>query len=307
MFFRNLSLYTLPESRRLELETLENALAGHALQPVGALAMQSRGFVPPLGAAGALVQRIDNHLWLCLGGEDRILPAAVVQRECQRRIAEAEQAKGHPLGKRARAQIKQDALDTLMPRAFVKPMRTDAVIDLDAGIIAIDTASAKAAEALLGKLREALGSLPALPLQAAQAPRTVLTGFLLGHDLPDGWFVGEECELSDPAEKGALVKCLRHDLASAEVLAHLQAGKQVSRLEMVADGHVRCVIGEDLLLRKFKLLEGAVDTLESHNSESLEDELMARFALFGAELSRFYQTFAKAFGLAGGLPEAKAA
>lgn len=307
MFFRNLVLFNLPEIHRIEIETLEAALARHALQPVGALAMQSRGFLPPLGAEGALVQRVNNSLWLSLGGEDRILPAAVLHREWQLKIAKAEQAKGHPLGKRARSQLKQETLDELMPRAFVKPSRCNAIIDIDAGIIAIDSASAKAAEALLGKLREALGSLPALPLQAAQAPRGILTRFLLGQDLPDGWFIGEECELSDPAEKGAVVKCLRHDLASAEVLAHLEAGKQASRLEILADGHLRCVIGEDLVLRKFKLLEGAVDSLESHSSESLEDELMARFALFSAELSRFYQAFAQAFGLAGDMAKAKAA
>lgn len=307
MFFRNLVLFTLPEIQRIDLETLEAALARHALQPVGALAMQSRGFLPPLGAEGALLQRIDNSLWLSLGGEDRILPGAVVHREWQLRIAKAEQTKGHPLGKRARSQLKQETLDELMPRAFVKPSRCNAVIDIDAGIIAIDSASAKAAEALLSKLREALGSLPALPLQAAQPPRSILTQLLLGQGLPEGWFLGEECELSDPAEKGAVVKCLRHDLASEEVLAHLEAGKQASRLEIVADGHVRCVIGEDLVLRKFKLLEGAVDSLESHTGESLEDELMARFALFSAELSRFYQAFAKAFGLAGDMAKAKAA
>lgn len=307
MFFRNLVLFTLPEIHRIDSETLEAALARHALQPVGALAMQSRGFLPPLGAEGALLQRVNHSFWLCLGGEDRILPGAVVHREWQLKIAKAEQAKGHPLGKRARSQLKQETLDELMPRAFVKPSRCNAVIDAEAGIIAIDSASVKSAEALLGKLREALGSLPALPLQAAQAPRGILTRILLGQDLPDGWFIGEECELSDPAEKGAVVKCLRHDLASAEVLAHLEAGKQVSRLEIVADGHVRCVIGEDLVLRKFKLLEGAVDTLESHSGESLEDELMARFALFSAELSRFYKAFAQAFGLADGMAKAKAA
>jgi len=60
-------------------------------------------------------------------------------------------------------------------------------------------------------------------------------------------------------------------------------------------------------LRKFKLLEGAVDSLESQSSESLEDELMARFALFGAEFSLFYRTLARAFGLAGEAEKAKAA
>lgn len=307
MFFRNLVIFTLPEINRIDPDSLENLLSGHTLQPVGALAMKARGFVPPLGAEGPLLQRIKNSLWLCLGSEDRILPAAVVQRECQLKIAKLEQVKGHPVGKRARSQIKQETLDELMPRAFVKLSRLNALIDLECGVIAIDTASVKAAEALLTELRKALGSLPALPLQPAQSPRTILTNFLLGQSLPEGWFLGEECELSDPSEKGALVKCLRHDLASEEVLSHLEAGKQVSRLAVMADGHVSGVIGEDLVLRKFKLLEGAVDSLESQSSESLEDELMARFALFGAEFSHFYRTLARAFGLAGDAEKAKAA
>jgi recombination associated protein RdgC len=281
MFFRNLVIFTLPEISRIDPDSLETLLNGHTLQPVGALAMQARGFVPPLGAEGALLQRIKNSLWLCLGSEDR--------------------------GKRARSQIKQETLDELMPRAFVKLSRLNALIDLDCGVIAIDTASVKAAEAMLTELRKALGSLPALPLQPAQSPRTILTDFLLGQSLPEGWFLGEECELRDPSERGALVKCLRHDLSSEEVLSHLEAGKQVSRLAVMADGHVSCVIGEDLVLRKFKLLEGAVDSLESQSSESMEDELMARFALFSAEFSHFYRTLARAFGLAGEVEKAKAA
>ncbi len=296
MFFRNIVLFALPEIHRLDLETLENVLSAHALKPVGPLAMQSRGFVPPLGS-GAYVQRAGHSLWLSLGGEDRILPSAVVHREWQAKIAKLEDTKGHPLGKRARSQLKQDTLEELMPRAFVKPSHTHAVIDPKAGIIAIDTSSVKAAEAVVSKLREAFGSFPALPLQTAQSPRAMLTRFLLGEALPEHWFLGEECELTDPAEKGAVVKCLRSDLASEEVLAHLHAGKQVTRLAVLADAQLACVIGDDLVLRKFKLLEAAVDGLENANTESVEDELMARFALFGAELARFYAVFAKAFGV----------
>jgi recombination associated protein RdgC len=81
------------------------------------------------------------------------------------------------------------------------------------------------------------------------------------------------------------------------VLAHLQAGKQVSRLAIIADGVVSTVIGEDLVLRKFKLLAGAVDSLENSQTESLEDEWRARFALFSAELARFYSQFAKTFAV----------
>lgn len=297
MFFRNLFFYTLPEISALSTETLESALKANALQPVGALAMQSRGFLPPLGEQGAYMQRLDHSYWLCLGGEDRILPSAVVHREWQIKIAKLEEAKGHPLGKRARSQLKQETMDELMPRAFVKTSRLNALISRKHGFIVIDASSAKSAETFVTKLREALGSFPALPLQSAQAPRSILTNFLLKQTLPENWFLGEECELQDPAEKGAIVKCLRHDLASEEVLAHLTSGKQVSRLALLYDANLSFVLGDDLIVRKFKLLEGAVESMENTNTESLEDELMARFALFSGELDLFYVAFAKAMQL----------
>jgi recombination associated protein RdgC len=307
MFFRNVFFYTLPEISSLSTENLQAALESNQLVPVGALAMQSRGFVPPLGEHGAYLQQLEHHVWLCMGGEDRILPTAVVHREWQLKIAKLEEAKGHPLGKRARSQLKQETMDDLMPRAFVKTSRLNALINRKHGFIAIDAASAKAAEALVSKIREALGSFPALPLQSAQAPRSILTSFLLQQALPENWHLGEECELQDPAEKGAVVKCLRHDLASEEVLAHLATGKQVSRLGLLLDANISFVLGDDLIVRKFKLLAGAVDALENTNTESLEDELMARFALFSAELELFFVAFSKALQLQAASEQAKAA
>jgi len=104
-----------------------------------------------------------------------------------------------------------------------------------------------------------------------------------------------------------LVKCLRHDLASDEVLSHLNAGKQVSRLAILFDANLAFVLGEDLILRKFKLLAGAVDGIENSPAESLQDELMARFALFGAELDAFYPSFARAMKLQAASPQSLAA
>lgn len=62
-------------------------LSAHALKPVGLRAMQSRGFVPPLGC-GACVQLVGHDLWPSLGGEDRILPSAAVHRQWQTKIDE---------------------------------------------------------------------------------------------------------------------------------------------------------------------------------------------------------------------------
>ena len=93
MFFRNLTLFRFPVS--LDLEGLEEALAGHPLKPVGPLELSSRGFVPALGRdSEALSHRIGDADWVAVGGEDRLLPAAVVNDMLARKLEEAEEREG---------------------------------------------------------------------------------------------------------------------------------------------------------------------------------------------------------------------
>ena len=120
------------------------------------------------------------------------------------------------------------------------------------------------------------------------SPRAVLTGWIAGEPLPTGFALGDECELKDPIDGGAVVKCQRQELLGDEIRKHLESGKQVSRLALVFDDHVSFVLGEDLVVRKLKFLDGAVDQLENTERDSLNAELDARFALMSAELSRLF-------------------
>ena len=150
---------------------------------------------------------------------------------------------------------------------------------------------------MVSEVRRALGSFPALPLNAEVAPRAILTGWVAGDALPDGLSLGDECELRDPADTGAVVKVQRMELSGEEIGKHLEAGKQVTRLALVLDDHVSFVVGEDLVVRKFKLLDGAVDQLESSDREDVAAELDARFALMAGEFKRLFAVLEQAFKL----------
>lgn len=296
MFFRNLTLFRFPTS--LDLTDLETRLADVPLKPVGALELSSRGFVSPFGRdAEVLSHRVDDAVWLTVGGEDKLLPAAVVNDLLAKKLAELEEREGHKPGGRARKRMKEDLVHELLPRAFVRPSRTDAMLDLGHGLCIVDTSSRKTAEAVVSEIRHALGSFPALPLNAEVAPRAVLTGWIAGEPLPQGLSLGEECELKDAAEQGAIVKCQRQDLQGDEIARHLEAGKQVTRLALVLDDHVSFVLGEDLVVRKLKFLDGAVDQLEGTGQEDLRAELDARFALMAAELKRLFAVLEPALKL----------
>ena len=296
MFFRNLTFFRFPAT--LDLSDLETRLAAHALKPVGPMELSSRGFVPPFGRdAGAFTHAIGDATWLSVGSEEKLLPAAVVNDLLQKKLAEMEEREGRRPGGRTRKRMKDDLVHELLPRAFVRPGRTDAILDLGHGVLAVDTSSRKQAEHVVGALRDALGSFPALPLNAEVAPRAVLTGWIAGDPLPEGVTLGDECELRDAADKGAVVKCQRLELSGEEIGKHLEAGKQVARLALTLDDHVSFVLGEDLVLRKFRILDGAADTLESTEREDLRAELDARFTLMAGELERLFSVLEPALKL----------
>ena len=296
MFFRNLTLFRFPTS--LDLSDLETQLTECALKPVGPLELSSRGFVPPFGQHGdALSHGIHDALWLTVGGEDKLLPGAVVNDLLQKKLAAIEEKEGRKPGGRTRKRLKDELVTELLPRAFVRPVRSDALLDTTLGVIAIDTSSRKNAESVVSEIRRALGSFPALPVNAETAPRAILTGWITGDALPDGLSLGDECELRDPSDSGAVVKIQRMELVGDEINKHLEAGKQVTRLALVLDDHVSFVLGEDLVVRKFKLLDGVVDQLESTDRDDIAAELDARFALMAGEFKRLFNVLEKAFKL----------
>lgn len=285
--FRNLTLFRFPVIDA-DAETLAPRLADCALKPVGPLEMLSRGFVSPLGRGhDEMAVEVSNAVWLSVGTEERLLPAAALNAALARKLDEIEEREGRRPGGRARRRLKDDLVVEMLPRALVKPSRLDCYLDHALGVLVVDTASRKAAEDVASEIRRALGSFPALPLNAEVAPRAVLTGWLAGDPLPEGLSLGDEAELEDPAGD-AKVRLTRHELRSDEVARHLEAGKQCVRLAMTFADRVSFTLGEDLVIRKFKLLDGAVDALESTEREDIRAELNARFALLIGEVRALF-------------------
>ena len=297
MFFRNLTLFRFPTT--LDFSEIDKLLPEALLKPVGPLELTSRGFISPFGRdeQEVLSHRLGDFLWLTVGGEDKILPGSVVNDLLARKVAEIEEKEGRRPGGRARKRLKDDLVHELLPRAFVKSSRTDAMLDLQHGYVAVDTSSRKTGENVMSEIRGLLGSFPALPLNAEVAPRAILTGWIAGEPLPEGLSLGEECEMKDPIEGGAVVKCQHQELRCEEIDKHLEAGKQVTKLALILDDHVSFVLGDDLVIRKLKFLDGALDQLESSDQDGVRAEIDARFALMTGEVRRLFLLLEEALKL----------
>lgn len=304
MFFRNLTCFRFPAGIESRFADLSAKLAEHALRPCGPLELRTRGWVSPYGRGdAAMVATVGDCHLLALGGEDKILPTAVLNQHIAEKAAEHERNTGHPPNGARRRILRDDALTELLPRALARPSRLAGYVDLARGWVVVDTSSRKAAEGFVSALRNALGSFPATSLEPEESPRALMTEWLINSSsarakrLLQPFAIGDECVLKDPDDNGAIVKCSRQDMASDEVREHLKSGKQVTALALTFQERMRFVLDETLTVRKFKLLDIAVEQLDQGDRDSAAAELDARFALMSGEVGQLLDAIEKTFGV----------
>lgn len=298
MFFRNLTLFRFSAEVAEDVSRLDEALAEHRLRPVGPMEFSTRGFVSPLGHAdGALTHTVGQYTKVVAASESRMLPPSVVNDELAKRVQNIADDEGRKVSGRERKRIKDDVLNELLPRAFVRQSRTAAYIDARNGWVAVDTSSRRAAEDVLSMLREALGSFPAVPLAPEESPRVLLTHWLASGEAPTGFALGDEVELRDPATaSGGIVRGRLLDLDTDEVREHLRAGKQAFRLGLVFDDRIGFLLGEDLVVRKLKFTDVVLDE-RPDSPESAAAELDGNLALMALEHARLLEKLAEFFKL----------
>ncbi|MDJ0739055.1 MAG: recombination-associated protein RdgC [Gammaproteobacteria bacterium] len=296
MWFRNLQLYRLIEPFAHSAESLHETLGGRAFKPCAGLDTHSLGWVPPAGReATERVHASNGRIMLCLRREDRILPASVVREHVDDKAEAIATAESRPVGRAERQRLRDEVMTDLLPRAFTRSSHQFAYIDPAAGWIVVDSATPNKAEALLGVLRETVGSLRVKPLAVTAAPSTVMTRWLEGTPAA-GFALGDECELKEPVDNGGIVRGRRIDLASAEVRSHLDAGMQVAKLAVTWQERIGCLLCDDLVVRRLRFL----DLVMQEAADAAADDALARFdadfALMGMELARFIPDLVAAFG-----------
>jgi len=297
MWFKNLSLYRFTQPFTLRPEELDARLAEKVSRPVSDLEPSFTGWVAPLGRDGSqLVHVTGGYVMVCARKEEKIMPAAAVRDAVETRAREIEEREGRKLRSKQRAEIKDDIVFEMLPRAFTRSSTTFAYIDPAAGWLVVDAGSPRKAEEMTGLLRQTLGSLPVAPLSVAQAPGAVMTGWLTAGDLPPDFHVEDECDLLDPGEAGGTVRVRRQELSSDEIRGHLDAGMLVTRLALTFDDHLSFVLDQSLTVRRLKFLDVVQEAAREVDTETTAERFDADFAVMSLELARFLPRLVDAFG-----------
>ena len=297
MWFKNLSIFHLSEAFTLSPAELEQQLESLAFRPCGPHQELTFGWTSPLGKSSQqLVHATNGFMMLCLKKEERLLPTTVVNEVVQEKILEKEQQQARKLSKKERAEIKDEIIFDLLPKAFTFSRKVYAYIDPKDGWLIVDAASAKNAEDLLSLLRKSLTSLPAIPLNTLGKPATILTEWLLNSKAPDDISIEDECELRSPEEQGGIIRCKRHDLALPEIKNHLDIGKEVIKLAVSWADRISFIVDENLSIKRLRFLDLIQDKVMDIETNDEAAQFDVDFSIMSAELANFIPRLLELFG-----------
>lgn len=293
-FFRfNMALGDYLAQQTGDLTILASFIEQNRFRDIGPQEFSTSGFVPVLGYDFTISSA--DYEGFALRIAEKLLPGASIREAVAKKCDIVESLEGRKPDAKERKRIKDDVINEMLPHAPVRLKTIRGWFDYAEGWLVIDTASRKQAEYVLTQLRQALGSLPAVPLIPEESPRVTLTQWLLcGMPMELPYQIDSECQLRDPAtSNGARVTFVRQDLETDEVIDHARAGKQVYRLGIVFDERASMVLDSDLVVRKLKLTDVALDSLTGAYAD--ESPAQADFALVTLEVSRLCASLARVF------------
>jgi recombination associated protein RdgC len=297
MWFKNIRLYRITKPFAFTAQQLAEKLADHAFVPCGSAERSRTGWVSPLGRdEETLVHALGPYLMLCARKDEKLLPASVVNEVLLEKVEEIEARQGRKVYRKEKLQLKDDVTASLLPRAFCRSRRLFAYLAPREDLLVINTSSAGQAEELIAALREALGSMPVVPVDVQHAPSAVMTAWLKAQQADQQFVINQDCELFNPLEDGNVIRFTGQDLYADETHVHLAAGKQVKKLGVVWNNSLSCVIANDLTITRVKFEDMVLEKAQESDAESAAQQFDQDFAVMTLELSGFFKSLLAAFG-----------
>ncbi len=293
--FRNLIVHRLAGGWDEVEPQLDDRLARAAFVPCGPTQPVSSGFVPPRGRPHApLAEQVDGQWLLTIATEQRLLPGSVVRARVDELAARLEQESGRAPGRKRRLELKEEAVQALLPQAFTRRSQCRVWIDPAQRLLMVDAGSAARVDDAVTQLVKTLDPLAVAPLSTALSPAAAMAGWLAEDEAPAGFSIDRDCELKAGDDSRSAVRYASHPLDIEEVREHVRAGKRPTRLAMTWQSRLSFVLADNGALKKLKFLD--VTMQDRPDGLGPDEAFEADMAIATGELSRLLPGLIDALG-----------
>ena len=287
--FKNISLRGM-----LAPPLLEAAAAAAAFTPTGPTQELSVGWVPPRGEDnGALIESIGGrHSMLRARVETRGVPTATLKEHVDKLCSKIEEVTGRKPGRRQVKELKEQALQELLPHAF--PRRADIPVWFDAvAQRLVIGATGSRADLVATLMVRCFDDVRVDYLTTQRSPVHAMASWLLEGETDSLLTIDRECVLESSDELRSVVRYSRHNLDAEEIRDHVRAGKHPVALALTWNGRVSFVLTDALVLRKVEFLDVV---FEGKASAPDADAFDADAAIATGELSSLLDDLITALG-----------
>ena len=276
MYFK--SAIAFPFRGDISLDDLEEKLLSFRFHDCWASESESYGWTP---AHDERFVYPVGFIWLiALKVQRKILPGAVVRQHAEKLAAVIEKQQGYKPARKQMKEIKERALQELLPKALAKDSTTYAYIDPNAKLLVVDAGSVSKADDVTSMLIQCGVDLGLRMMRFSVSPSTFMSKVLLG-SAGEEWALGKDCDLKEADNGGELH--YRH-LNFEGVEDHLAAGKVPVKLALVYEERVSVVLTQAGFLKKIKVLDVAAE-----DADGAEDAFDGEAAVNAEEITRVIQ------------------
>ena len=272
----------------VDFVAIEQALPEHPLHEVGAQDEFTFGTLPLVRGSECWAIVSNDCMLFRFGKEEKNLPAAVVREELETKVAEIELVEGRKVGRKEKADIKEELVFTLRPKAFAKRSDVWLFIDKKAELLVLNTTNASMTEQSFKHLQTMLGSFAMVPLQAQVSPAGIMTDWLMKNDVPAILETGAECEVVDHSEDKAKARFKNLEPLSEDVTRHLEQGMQVKSLALRYRDKLSFVLNDDLTLKSVKWDDTLKESAFNDSQGGALSDMDANFALMSLTFREFF-------------------
>jgi recombination associated protein RdgC len=299
MWFKNIRIFRFSQAFSLTAEQIDQKLAEAAFVPCNSQDPMRMGWVSPVSGLAVdepFVHASNGYIMICAKKQEKVLPTAVINEFLADKVEAIQETEGRRVGRKERQALKDDVIMELLPKAFTRSRLQYAYLAPAEGYLVIDAASANKAEEFLSCLREAIGSLPVVPMASKSIPIQTMTHWVQESFAPDQLTLGDECELADPKESGSVIRCKQQDLAADEIKNLIQSGMMVTKLSLNWLDGINFVLDDQLAIKRLKFEDNIREKADSPDAENPAAVFDVEFSVMTIELAALIKDIMQALG-----------
>lgn len=284
MWFKQVQLFQLTNSKRFTLEDIKEKLESLAFIPCLPSMPYSMGWISPIGEESEmLVRLINDNIMLCLQIEEKILPAAVIRHELSELIKQIETSENRQLRQKEKYALKDEILISLLPRAFSKFLKVYAYIDSKNNWLVLGTANAKITEKFISMFKKSIVE-DVHPTDIKKLSHT-MTHWLKNQSYPSSLSIEKTCVLQDPNQENRIIRCQQQDLFAGGIQSLIKDGCEVVQLALFWHDRISFVLNNDFSLRNIQYQDEITSQAKEMKPETKQQEFDADFLIMATTLS----------------------